>query len=214
MIDWSIEGTGFGNCNCVYGCPCQFEALPTQGHCRGFGAVCIGKGHFDDVRLDGLNVVMLYAWPGPIFEGKGEMQCIVDVRADPRQREALVKILHGEETEEGATIWWVFRAMSDTAHRTLFLPIECDINVEARTARIVVADVIAAVGAPIISPVTGREHRVRIAIPEGIDFDLAEIGSGSTTADAAIKLDLKDSYGQFNLVRQTGRGRMRESKPL
>jgi hypothetical protein len=29
---------------------------------------------------------MLYAWPGPIFEGKGEMQVIVDDRADERQR--------------------------------------------------------------------------------------------------------------------------------
>jgi len=141
------------------------------------------------------------------------MQCIVDARADPRQRDALVKILHGEETEEGATIWWVFRAMSDTVHEPLFLPIDCDINLEARTARIVIADVIAAAGAPIVSPVTGREHRVRIEIPQGIEFDVAEVGSASTTADAAIQLRLKDSYGQFSRVRQTGRGRI-DSKAL
>ena len=29
--DWFIEGVEFSNCNCVYGCPCQFEDTPTDG---------------------------------------------------------------------------------------------------------------------------------------------------------------------------------------
>ena len=33
MIEWSIEGKEFGTCNCVYGCPCQFNALPTHDFC-------------------------------------------------------------------------------------------------------------------------------------------------------------------------------------
>ena len=86
------------------------EALPTHGNCRGFEVLRIDKGHFGDVTLDGLTCGILYAWPGPIFEGKGEMQAIIDERADPAQREALTKILHGEETAEGATHWWVVRA--------------------------------------------------------------------------------------------------------
>ena len=36
------------------------------------------------------------------------MQLIIDERADARQREALVKILSGEETEPMATVWWVY----------------------------------------------------------------------------------------------------------
>jgi hypothetical protein len=38
LVDWRIEGKSFGNCNCCYACPCQFESDPTQGHCRGFEA--------------------------------------------------------------------------------------------------------------------------------------------------------------------------------
>ena len=34
MIKWEIKAREFGNCNCDYGCPCQFNALPTHGHCR------------------------------------------------------------------------------------------------------------------------------------------------------------------------------------
>ena len=31
MIQWEIRGREFGNCNCDYSCPCQFNALPTHG---------------------------------------------------------------------------------------------------------------------------------------------------------------------------------------
>ena len=54
MIDWSIEAVSFGNCNCDYGCPCQFERRPTQGNCRGFEVGRIERGHFGDVAVDGL----------------------------------------------------------------------------------------------------------------------------------------------------------------
>src|SRR3712207_6070493 len=146
----------------------------------------VDRGHFGDVRLDGLTAALLYAWPGPIFEGKGELQAIVDERADPRQREALVKILHGEETEEGATHWWVYHAMSDTVHPPLFRPITYEVDLEARTARLVVPGILESVGGPIRSPATGTEHRVRIEIPHGIEFEVAEMGSATTRASGAI----------------------------
>ena len=50
---------------------------------------------------------------------------------------------------------------------------------------------------------------MRIDIPEGIDFDRAEIGSASADAAGAITLDLKDSYGQFNIVRHGRAGPVR-----
>ena len=204
--EWYVEGVQFGVCNCVYACPCQFEALPTHGHCRGFEVVRIDRGHFGETRLDGLNVAILYAWPGPIFEGKGEMQAIIDARADARQRTALTKILHGEDTEEGATHWWVFHAMSDTVHEPLTKPIEYQMDLDARTARVVIPGVLEATGRPIKSSATGQEHRVRIDIPGGIEFELAEIGSGTVTATGAIRLDLDDTYGQFNRLRHSGKG--------
>ena len=29
--DWMIRGPEIASCNCSYGCPCQFNALPTDG---------------------------------------------------------------------------------------------------------------------------------------------------------------------------------------
>src|SRR5262249_12207798 len=63
MVEWMIEAVSFGNCNCDYACPCQFESRPTRGHCRGFEAGRIERGHFGDVPLDGLCFAVLYAWP-------------------------------------------------------------------------------------------------------------------------------------------------------
>ena len=205
-IDWYIEGIEFGNCNCVYGCPCQFEDIPTDGHCQGFEVLRIDKGHFGDIDLSGLTVALLYAWPGPVFEGNGAIQAIIDERADDKQREALATVLYGGETDEAATHWWVFHAMSSTVHEPLFKPIEYDVNLEARNARVNIPGVLESIGRPIKSPVDGSEHRVRIDIPNGIEFEQAEVGSASTKATGAIELDLNDSYGQFNILRHSSSG--------
>ncbi len=68
MTPWEIKATEFVNCNCAYGCPCQFNALPTHGHCEASGAFHIKEGHFGDVKLDGLTMGALFQWPGPIHE--------------------------------------------------------------------------------------------------------------------------------------------------
>ena len=208
-VDWLIEGKSFGNCNCDYGCPCQFESLPTHGDCKGFEVFEIEKGHFGQTRLDGLRAAVVYSWPGPIFEGKGQLQVIVDERANPAQREALQTVLHGGETEDAANHWWVYSTMSDTHHPTLYKPINLEMDIEARTAKASIPGVLESDGRPIKSPATGGEHRVRIDIPGGIEFEIAEIGNASTTTKGAIAMTLKDSYGQFNRLRQHGGGVLR-----
>lgn len=208
MIDWYVEGESFGNCNCAYGCPCQFEALPTHGNCHGFEVLRIDKGHFGDVDLSGLKTAIFYAWPGPIFEGKGTLQAVIDERADEVQRAALEAVLHGEETEEAATHWWVFCAMSETIHPPIFRAINLDLDIDGRRAKVTIPGVLESTGRPIHPPHSNEEHRVRIDIPNGIEFELAEIGSAScrTGRDAAIQMELTDTYGQFNKLRHAGTG--------
>jgi hypothetical protein len=209
-VDWYIEGVEVSNCNCDYGCPCQFEsARPTYGDCRGFAAVSIDKGHYGDVGLDGLRAALLYGWPGPIYLGDGECQAVIDERADDKQRNALAAIMYGKETDEGATHWWVYTTMSSTVHPPLFKRIEFDADIEHRKARVVIPGVLESTARPIRSPSTGAEHRVRISLPNGIEFDLAEIASGTTKTTASIALNLTDSYFHFNALRQSGKGVVR-----
>jgi hypothetical protein len=71
------------------------------------------------------------------------------------------------------------------------------VDVDARKGRFVVRGVVECRGEPIRNPVTGAEHRARIDIPHGFENELAEMGSGSATTQGKIKLNLRDSYGQF-----------------
>jgi hypothetical protein len=205
-VQWRVRSTEFGNCNCSYGCPCQFNALPTHGYCEAAVGWRIDEGHFGDVRLDGLHVVGLYQWPGPVHEGNGTMQLVIDERADVKQRDALAKIMTGEETDERATMWSVYAAMCPNKLQPLFKPIEFDANVEARRGHFKVPGVVETTGKPIRNPVTGAEHRVRIDLPHGFEYRIAEIGSGTTRATGAIKLDLKNSYGQFAHLHLSNKG--------
>ncbi len=205
-IDWAVKGSEFVNCNCAYGCPCQFNALPTHGDCRAVAGYQIDEGHFGETRLDGLRAALLVAWPGPIHQGNGTIQLVIDENADARQREALVKILSGEETEPMATVWWVFGAMSPNKLEPLFKSIAFEVDVAARRAHLAIPGVVETTGAPIRNPVTGAEHRARIDLPHGFEYRIAEMGSGTTSATGAIKLDLKDSYGQFAQIHLSNRG--------
>ena len=211
MIDWEIKGREFGNCNCDYSCPCQFNALPTHGDCEASVAYEIDEGHFGDVKLDGLRMAGIYHWDGPVHKGGGEVQLIVDERADEQQRDAMLKIMMGEETEEMATMWAVYAAMCTTFHEPLVKPIDLEIDIENRTGRVSIPGVVETTGEPIRNPVTGKIHRARIDIPYGFEFEIAEIGSASTKAVGAIKLDLQDSYGQWAELHLSNSGIVRSA---
>jgi hypothetical protein len=167
----------------------------------------IEEGYFGALRLDGLRAVLIASTPGALHEGNGTMQLIIDERADAAQRDALVKIMTGQETDEMATMWWVLGAMCPTKLEPLFRPIDVDIDVEARRGRVRVPGLLELTGEPIRNPVTGAEHRVRIDLPEGFEFRIAEIGSGTTRSTAAIALDgLKNTYAQFVHIHLSDKG--------
>jgi len=205
---WEINGKEFVNCNCDYGCPCQFNALPTDGTCRGVGAIAIESGYYGKTKLDGLNAAWLLDWPNPIHEGNGTTQVIVDERANADQRHALVRILSGEDTEPGATVWQVFSTTMTKVLEPLFRPITFEVDVDARTARLSVPGLIDSRGEPIRNAITGEIHRARIELPHGFEYTVAEMGSGTSKIEGAMPMSLKDSYGQFAQIHLSNVGNL------
>lgn len=197
MTPWEIRATEFANCNCAYGCPCQFNALPTHGHCEAVMCNEITEGHHGDVKLDGVRFGAVIYWPGAIHEGNGRCQPFVDERASEAQREAVLKIMSGQDTDPMATVYAVFMSTFTEVYDPIFAPIEFDVDVAARRGRFVVPGVADARGEPIKNPVSGAEHRARIDIPHGFEYELAEMGSGSSTTQGKIQLKMENSYGQF-----------------
>ena len=209
MTPWEIQGSELINCNCSYGCPCQFNALPTKGFCEAMGAISIDKGHFGDVRLDGLRIAVVFQWPGPIHEGKGKCQPIVDVAATDQQREALLTIMSGQETEPFATMFAVFASTLDTVFDPIFTTIQYNVDVDARRGKVRVEGVFELEGEPIRNPVSGQEHRARIDLPHGFEYEIAEIGSASSKSRGHLSIELKDSYAQFARLHMNNKGIVR-----
>ena len=211
MTPWEIEGNSFIACNCAYGCPCQFNALPTNGACEAFGAYQIRKGRFGDLSLDGLRAVNVVAWPGPIHEGKGRWLWIIDERATESQRAALLTIVNGGETDPGATMWNVFASTVETVFDPVSKPIELDIDIDARKGRVLVNKLVGGSGIPIRNPVTGEEHRVRIDMPDGFEYTVAEIGSATFRTNGPIALSHQDCHAQFAHLHLNNHGVVRSS---
>lgn len=201
MVDqWMIRGTQFSNCNCAFGCPCQFNAKSTYGTCEAVGSVMVEEGYFNDISLDGHCFVMLCKWPGEVAEGNGQQQIIIDQRADPSQREALRKIAHGESTKPGSTHFFVFNSTMAEVHETLYKPIEMSIDVDARRAHTKIEGLVESIGSPLINPFSGEEDRKGIHLPEGFEYTYAEMGAGNSKVNSHFELDLNDSYSHFNIL--------------
>lgn len=197
MTQWELRGRELVNCNCNYGCPCQFTAPPTHGHCQAVAAAQIDQGHYGQVRLDGLRYAMILQWPGAIHEGHGRCQPIVDERADDAQRHAMLRILSGEDTDPFATVFAVFATTFEEVYEPLFRSIDFEVDVEGRVGRLRVDGVAEMHGEPIRNPLSGEEFRARINLPDGFEYIYAEMGSASSQTSGPIALDLKDSYAQF-----------------
>lgn len=196
-VSWTLHGREFANCNCAYGCPCQFNALPTHGNCCAVVGMQIDRGHHGKTKLDGLRLAGIFRWPGPIHMGGGEAQPIVDVRANAEQRDAILRIMSGQDTKPGATMFNVFASMLTTVHPPVFTDIDFAVDIEKRRAHLKVKDYIDQRGEPIVNPVTGAEYRGRIDLPNGFEYTLAEMGRGWSKTMGPIELNLADSYGQF-----------------
>lgn len=205
-VKWMIKAREFTNCNCAYGCPCQFNALPTHGFCQAVAGMEIEHGYHGETKLDGLRFAGIFRWPGPIHEGKGEAAVVIDVRATDAQRAALLRILSGQDTEPGATIFQVFSTTLEKVHDPIFAAIDFKVDIDARKATLHVPGVTEGHGEPIKNPVTGAEHRVRIDLPHGFEYALAEAGRGWTKASGPIKFELADSHSHFAIMHLTQSG--------
>jgi hypothetical protein len=92
----------------------------------------------------------------------------------------------------------------------VFKPIEFDIDIDKREGRVSVEGLISISGEPIRNPVTGEEHRAQIHLDDGFEYQYAEMGSGSSSTQGPIELNLANSYCQFNEIHMNNNGIIRQ----
>ena len=206
---WMLRGNEFSNCNCAFGCPCQFNANSTNGFCEAIASAQIDEGHFNDTKLDGLCFVLLLKWPGEVAEGNGRQQVIIDEQANPEQREAIRKIAYGESTKPGSTHYFVFNSTMSEVLDPVYAPIEMSIDVDKRKAHTKIDGMVESEGTPLINPFSGEEDRKGIHLPDGFEYTYAEMGMGNSKVTGKIDLSFTESYGQFNILHMNQDGVIR-----
>ncbi len=92
MTKCSLSGAILGACNCDWGCPCNYDARPTKGHCDGVYVLAIRRGNFVATKLDGLHAMFAGSFPGAVHEGNGTSIFVIDERANPESSAVLAQM--------------------------------------------------------------------------------------------------------------------------
>ena len=129
-MDLELKGTVVIACNCDYGCPCNFNALPTTGKCEGSWTWHVDRGAFGDTSLDDLNFTVAVDWPGAIHEGNGEAVILVDERADQAQRDAIAALVRGDVGGPWGVLAWTW----PTVHGPK--PVPYDVQLDGVNSRV------------------------------------------------------------------------------
>jgi hypothetical protein len=191
---WSLKGTVLVACNCDYGCPCNFNALPSKGKCEGGWVWKVDEGSFGDTSLDGLSFSVLVNWPGAIHDGGGEGLILVDERADEAQREAIGTLVGGSVGGPWGILAWTW----PTVHGPKAVRFEVELN--GIESRVKAGDSLLVESTAIKNPVSGAEVHPGAVLPEGMIFKRGDFGASKVfRVDDGISFD---HSGQYTAVAQ------------
>ncbi len=172
QVKWSMDADYYQACNCNYGCPCEFEAPPTEGYCEGTGVWRINRGTYGDVSLDGLGLGFALRSPGALHEGNITLALFVDEKANEAQRNSLIQIASGQA---GGMPFEVIATLVGNLSGPHFVPFVFDH--QGRNSSAKMGDAVSISFEPIKNPVTGEPEGIRVEHETGFLFKGAEVVS-------------------------------------
>lgn len=194
---WEFEADYFTYCNCDWGCPCNFNARPTQGDCDGVGVWRILRGRFGDVKLDGAVFAASYFFPGLIEQGNGTRRVYIDSKSTTAQRFAIEAIAHGRE---GGGLFELFTKLATTTYPPLIVDIE--FRVDGAKAYVKIDGILEAESEALSYP-DGSTILPKFALPHGIEFKeaLATNARRWWIRDEAMLASHENKYGAVSRVK-------------
>src|SRR5437667_1405786 len=203
-VEWRLTGEEMSNCNCAWGCPCQFNAAPTKGQCEAIISVVVHDGHYGDTPMAGVRFSRVLWWPGAVHQGGGTRKLIIDAAASHDQWQAIERL---ESELDSHPFFGIYGSMAPARLETLSAPIEFEVDREGRHGKVSIGRIAEVRVEPIRNPVTGLEHRARIDLPNGFEYNLAEMGntvSAVIDLDSPLNLRLDNSYAQLAPIEWSG----------
>ncbi len=181
-------------CNCDYGCPCNFSALPSRGKCEGQWTWHVEQGLFGGTSLDELNFSIAVNWPGAIHDGNGEALILVDERADAAQTQAISTLVTGDLGGPWEILAWTW----PTVHGPKAVPY--DVRFDGIEWRVKAGESLEIESSTIKNPVTDAAVHPSAVLPEGIIFKRGDFGASSVfRIDDGIHFE---HPGQYTAVAQ------------
>jgi hypothetical protein len=188
-MEWRLEGTVLIACNCDYGCPCNFNALPTHGHCEGGWTWHVERGLYRETPLDDLSFTVIVKWPGAIHEGDGHAVILVDERADEAQRAAIATLVSGDVGGPWGVLAWTWPTIDGPFFARYELELD-GVQSSVRAGKWLELTV-----EPIRNPVSGAEVHPGAVLPEGIILKRPDFGSATRfRLTNGIELDHANRY--------------------
>jgi len=190
-----MAGEIVGACNCAWGCPCNFDAPPTYGHCDGLYTLVVHDGRFGDVDLNGTVFIFGGHSPGPIHEGGGEDFLIVDARAHHDQHIAIVTLWRGDDV---GSPFDELASVNVIRHEPMTAMLHVVLDGIRSIVRVGGNATIDLALERIRTPVTGGEEELYLDKPTGFTSLRSELGTtGVGTVEAAgMTWDLVGRYAE------------------
>ena len=197
---WSMQGSILGDCNCDWGCPCNFDVAPTYGECHGVYLWLVENGRYGEVDLDGVGFVWAASSPGPIHEGNLTSVLLIDEAASAEQREAVQTLWNGE----AGLPFDILVSVTGTWLDPVFAPFEVElagINSKAK-----VGEVYEVALSRVKNPVTGDDEELYLDKPTGFTSTRAELGMTpvSRLNVDGLSYDNSGKYGEYSRFEYAG----------
>jgi hypothetical protein len=191
---WTMKGATFGPCNCDWGCPCNFDAPPTYGHCDGIYVWAVSEGRYGDVSLEGLNFAWAGHSPAAIHEGNLTAVVLVDEQAAPAQRDALAALWTGGPS---GLPFDILNAVTTTLLDTIYAPFEIELDGINTKAKIGGGEIFEVAQSRVKNPVTGLEEELYLDKPRGFTSTRSELGMAEVAHFQVEGLVLEGMNGKY-----------------
>ena len=189
---YRLKGYLLGACSCDWGCPCNFEARPTQGWCQGSYVWRVEEGHYRGVSLDGSTFAAFIKFPGAPHEGDGTGVVLVDEQVSAEQRAAI------EAMVRQIPPFSIFYSLLSEFLGFRYLPFT--LHLDGIQSRLTIPNAVEWQLAPMKNPVTGENEYATLLKPTGFTSKQQELCT--TTAyrvtTEGISFDHSGKYGEFS----------------
>jgi hypothetical protein len=166
-----MKGDWFDVCSCNIPCPCEFAQPPTNNHCDGLMAHHVRQGSYGDIRIDGLNVVVVALIDGNFWtKAKVTFGVFIDERASAPQREAIQKVFSGQA---GGFLAAMAKLLGNDGRWIKFVPITFEVATDLAYWRVEIPGKVLASAEALTGPTTPPGARVQLLNPPG-----SEVGPG------------------------------------